>query len=122
MSGCSTRPADVSANLGQEFSLSTGQRALVAGEGLEIEFEKVVEDSRCPRDVTCIRAGRVSCIVGITQGDSSYDMVLTEPGLNDQYVYEVYEEYQLAFRVEPHPEADKKISDDEYRLLLIISR
>jgi len=49
-------------------------------------------------------------------------MALTEPGLTDQYAKETYEEYQLTFHVKPYPEAGKKISRDEYRLLLIVSK
>ena len=79
-------------------------------------------ESRCPRDVTCIWAGRVSCMVTLTDNDSSYRMVLTEPGLTDRYTSETYEAYHLAFHVEPYPEAGKNISKEEYRLLLIVSK
>jgi hypothetical protein len=121
MSGCTGGSSDIEASLGEEFTLSIGQSALITGEDLEIEFEDVIEDSRCPRDVTCIWAGRVSCIVTITDNDFSYRMVLTEPGLTDHYTRETYEEYHLAFHVEPYPEAGKNISKDDYRLLLIVS-
>lgn len=58
----------------------------------------------------------------LTDSDSSYKMVLTEPGLTDQYAEETYKGYQLTFHVEPCPEASKEISPGEYRLLLIISK
>ena len=121
-SACGGSPAEVKARLGEEFSLSIGQSALITGENLEIRFEEVVEDSRCPKNVNCIWAGRVSCIVQLTDSDSPYRMVLTEPGLTDQSAGEAYKEYQLTFQVEPYPEAGKKIAADEYRLLLIVSK
>ena len=83
-SGCGAGPRDVQACLNEEFSLSMGQRALIEGENLGIRFEEVTEDSRCPRGVTCIWAGRVTCMVEITQSGSSYRMALTEPGLSDE--------------------------------------
>jgi len=49
-------------------------------------------------------------------------MVLTEPGLTDEYTRERYEGYELAFYVTPYPEAGEKIPTDEYRLHLIISK
>ena len=85
LSGCSGRPSELKASPGQEFSLSIGQSALITGENIQIKFEEIVEDSRCPKDVTCVWAGRVSCIVRLTDGESSDEMVLTEPGLTDQY-------------------------------------
>src|SRR4030042_6598201 len=84
-SGCGAGPGDIQARLGEDFSLSIGQRALIAGENLGIRFEEVTEDSRCPRGVTCIWAGRVTCMVEITQAGSSYRMALTESGLTDEY-------------------------------------
>ena len=121
-SGCGGGPSDVQAGLNKEFSLSMGQRALIVGENLEISFEEVVEDSRCPRDVVCIWAGRVTCMVALEHAGSSYRMALTELGLADGYSKERYEGYELAFHVTPYPEAGKKISTDAYRLHLIVSK
>jgi hypothetical protein len=119
---CGAGPGDVQARLNEEFSLSMGQSALITGENLAIRFEEVTEDSRCPREVTCIWAGRVTCMVEITHAGSSYRMALTELGLSDEYSRESYEGYELAFHVTPYPEAGKKITRDTYRLHLIISR
>ena len=120
--GCGGGPSDVQARLNEEVSLSMGQRALIAGENLGIRFEEVTEDSRCPRGVTCIWAGRVTCVVEITQASASYRMAVIEPGLSDEYSRESYGGYELAFHVTPYPEAGKKIAKDTYRLHLIISK
>jgi len=119
--GCSGQAGEVKARLGEEFSLAIGRTALIEESSLKIKFAEVIEDSRCPEDVTCIWAGRVSCIVIITDNGHPYGMTLTEPGLTDQYAKEAYREYQLAFHVEPYPEAGKRINKDQYRLLLIVS-
>lgn len=121
-SGCGCGPGDVQARLNEEFSLSTGQRALIAGEDLSIRFEEVTEDSRCPREVTCIWAGRVTCMVELVHAGSSYRMALTEPGLTDEYSRERYEEYELTFHVTPYPKVGKKIPMDAYRLHLTVSK
>ena len=102
--------------------MSIRQRAFIAGENLEVRFKEVIEDSRCPRGVTCIWAGRVSCVIELAHTGSSYRMVLTEPGLTDEYARERSEGYELAFHVTPYPEAGKKIAKDTYRLHLIISK
>ncbi len=102
--------------------MSIGQHAYIAGENLKVRFKEVIEDSRCPRGVTCIWPGRVSCMIELAHTGSSYLMVLTEPGLTDEYTRERYEGYELAFRVTPYPEAGKVIAKDTYRLCLIISK
>ena len=121
-SGCGGGPSDVQTRLNEEFSLFMGQRALIAGENLEIRFEEVIEDSRCPRDVICIWAGRVTCMIELTHAGSSYRMALTEPGLTDEYSKERYEGYEFTFHVTPYPEAAKKIPTDAYWLHLIVSK
>jgi len=112
----------VEADLNEEFSLSIGQHASILGEDLTVTFEEVAEDSRCPSNVTCVWAGRVSCIVTVVHEGSSYRMTLTQPGLTSEYALDVYEEYELAFHVTPYPEAGKTIANDAYRLHLIISK
>ena len=122
LAACGSTPTEVYADPGEEFSLSIGQSAALKGQALRITFEDVIEDSRCPSDVTCIWAGRVSCIIKLVDGSSPYRMVLTESGLTDQYTRETYRKYQLAFQVRPYPEAGQSIRRDEYRLQLIVSK
>ena len=108
--------------LGEEFCLSIGEGAFIIGENLQVRFEEVIEDSRCPRGVTCVWAGRVTCVIELRHTSSSYRMVLTESGLTNEYSGERYEGYDLTFHVTPYPEAGKKITKDTYRLHLIISK
>jgi hypothetical protein len=108
--------------LGQEFSLSVGQSAVIAGENLEITFEEVSEDSRCPEGAVCVQEGRVVCFVKIAEGDSSCRVELAQMGLSDEYSQETYEGYKFTFKIEPYPEVDKEILNSEYHLLLTISR
>jgi len=120
--GCGGGSGTVQSRLSEEFSLFRGQRASIAGENLEIRFQEVTEDSRCPSNVTCIWAGRVTCMVELKQAGSSYRMALTESGLTSEYSKETYEGYELAFHVTPYPVAGQKIAKDEYRLHLIVSK
>lgn len=108
--------------LNQEFQLSIGQCVFVTGEDLEVRFKEVIGDSRCPRGVMCIWEGRVSCVVELVKTGSLYQMVLTEPGLTDEYTKARCEEYNIAFHVTPYPENGKQIAKGAYRLHLIISK
>jgi hypothetical protein len=122
ISGGCAGSGGVKASLGQEVSLSVGQSIAITGEDLEVRFVEVTEDSRCPKNVTCVWEGRVSAVVEISADGSSQQLKLTQPGLTEQPAVEAYEEYQLTFKVDPYPEEGKKIAADEYRLLLIVGK
>jgi hypothetical protein len=62
LAGCATaRPPQpqppVRAALDQTFMLPIGRAAEVGGDGLVLRFARVAEDSRCPINARCIRAG-----------------------------------------------------------------
>jgi len=109
-------------HLNEEFSLAAGERAFLVDDNMELRFQRVTEDSRCPKNVTCVWAGRVSCEVEVSRRGSSSRVVLTEPGTSEGYSRQRYGEYELAFHVTPYPEAGKEISKDAYRLHLIITK
>ena len=54
VSGCDD---PVSINLNEEFYPSPGQKAVINSSGLEITFNRVLEDSRCPKGVECVWEG-----------------------------------------------------------------
>ncbi len=122
LAACGKAPAEVNADLGQGFSLSIGQTAVIKGQNLQITLEDVIEDSRCPANVTCIWAGRASSTIKILQASSPYRMVLTQLGLTDRYTTATYQEYQISFYLRPYPTAGQTIRRDEYRLQLIVSK
>ena len=110
------------AGLGQEFSLSIEKTVAITDEDLEITFVEVSRDNRCARDVVCITAGDVVCLMKIAEGESSYNIELAQPGLYYDYSQELFGGYKYTFKVEPYPESDKVISTDEYRILLTVSK
>ncbi|MDP3879810.1 MAG: hypothetical protein Q8Q07_05850 [Dehalococcoidales bacterium] len=120
--GCAGNSGEVKAALGQQFSLSPGQSAVITGEELKIKFEGVLEDSRCPRNVVCIWEGRVRYVVQVTADGSLARVELTEPGLTDQPVQLTFGSYRLTFHIEPYPEEGKDIADEEYRLLSSVEK
>lgn len=122
LSGCAGSVDKNKARLGEEFSLHIGQSVVITGEDLDIKFVEVSEDSRCPKDVTCIWEGRVTAVVEISTDGSSQQLELTQPGLTDAPAREIHKGYELTYRVEPYPEnAEVELTADEYRLLLIVS-
>ena len=52
-------------SLEEEFILYINESVVIAGEDLRMKFVEVSEDSRCPKDVTCIWEGRVTAVIEI---------------------------------------------------------
>jgi hypothetical protein len=119
--GCTSEPLAMQADAGNEFVLSIGQEVHISGEHLSIVFEDVIEDSRCPLDVTCIWEGRASVLVQVTYGNATYKVVLSEPGLTD-YAVDTFIDYSISFHLEPYPVEAINISKEDYRLRMTISR
>lgn len=66
VAGCAsnpTRPSEI--GLGQAFELRKGGSARLA-DGLEIRFDGVRSDSRCPSDVQCVSAGDATAVIAVT--------------------------------------------------------
>lgn len=64
-------------DLGKPFTLNQGQTKQIAGEDFSIMFDKVSSDSRCPKDVVCIWAGRADCVFACAQGGASETVTLS---------------------------------------------
>ena len=119
LSGCSSA---LKAFLGSEFTLSVGQNARNASESMEIKFIAVTEDSRCPKNVQCIQAGKVSCDVEITKDGVKNHVLLTQTGLTENTNEYTYQNYTIVFEVSPYPEAGNEIDNGDYRLSLTFNK
>jgi hypothetical protein len=80
VAGCATASgaADRTATLGESFRLPRGESAEVGG--LSVRFAQVVEDSRCPLGVQCIRAGEAKIQLALRTNDQRRTVVLATEG------------------------------------------
>ena len=58
------------------LSVGVGETASVPGIDLTITFRSVTEDSRCPRDVTCVWAGNGRVALTLSSAEGSEDAEL----------------------------------------------
>lgn len=121
LAGCTSAPGGFEVGLGEEFLLPIGQEARITGENLRISFEDVIEDSRCPLNVTCIWEGRASSIVQFTYDSITYRVVLNEPGLTDQAM-DMFLGYVIDYHLTPYPGEAADIAKEDYRLQLAIRK
>ena len=109
------RPTPV--DLGGEVTLAPGQSAATRDGRLEVRFFDVAEDSRCPRDVTCVWAGEVTLRLRLaprSQEGVERDVKQGESTIIDGLKIEV-------LRVQPVPVSTRPIARDEYRATLRVS-
>jgi len=122
LAGCGGGAEEIKANLGQEFSLSIGQTVSIQDEELQLKFLEVVNDSRCPSDVTCIWQGQASSLIEITYLESVQKVTLVQPGLTEEPSQIHFNDYLIEFNLTPYPEAGKAIKDSDYRLQLVVTK
>jgi hypothetical protein len=115
----SARPRPV--HLDESFALHVGESAKVYSENLEIRFEGVVSDSRCPKGDQCIVEGDATVRITVRKpsGRTSCELhtseragqEATEDGLTIRLL-----------RLDPYPVEGKAIEPRDYEATLQITR
>ena len=119
----------IDALLDNSFTLTVGQKALTTPRGPAVEFIEVVEDSRCPEDVTCIQAGRAVILVEVSgPGDAfggTQRLTLEEAGQPDLDKHSVVGiDLRYLFKLErllPYPSTTATSGQEEYTATLHIT-
>jgi hypothetical protein len=80
-SGGTLPEADVYVLVGQQFPLGVGQTAAVfASQAIDlVRFNGVLQDSRCPVDVTCVTAGSAAVLLTVQTALNVHDVSLEVP-------------------------------------------
>ena len=104
--------------LGTEFVLAPGQASRV--DGLEVRFEAVKDDSRCPVDVTCVWAGDATAVVNARRGGTARDLELHASGTPREVTYEGFQ--ITLVKLEPARRSTRDIPPADYRATLSVSR
>jgi hypothetical protein len=104
--------------LGQSFELRAGSSAAVEG-GLQIVFERVPSDSRCPMDALCIRAGEARVALTVSQDGRNADRrELRTDGAASETTYLGYSIKLIALA--PYPRSDRQILPEDYVATLAV--
>lgn len=51
--------------LGQPFEVAIDKSTAIPAQKLDVSFERVTEDSRCPKDVNCVWSGQIGVEIGL---------------------------------------------------------
>lgn len=111
--------------LGTPFALKEGE-SVVAREDkmLEVQFGRVVEDSRCPVNVNCIWEGEAVVKFAVLQAGMPEDTVtLTLRGGYRDLASQRIGPYTVSLlRLDPYPVADAKTPKGAYAAQLLVER
>ena len=100
-----------------EISLHIGEKAHLRG-GIVVAFIGVMQDSRCPKGVQCISAGRA--VVRLEATPRGGDPVTLELDTARESEAEVGSHSVTLLGLDPVPVADRPISPAEYLLRLSV--
>ncbi len=104
--------------------LRTGE--LFSFENKSIQFKKVISDSRCPKDVTCIWAGEAKVLVSVWEnGKEVKEEIVTLNAASDfKFNFSDSEEVFTLNSLDlyPYPESSRKIEAAEYCLKIQLSK
>jgi len=121
-SGSGNPAAPGRATLGETFKLTAGGVAVVQGEDLQVGFDRVLSDSRCPRGAQCIREGEAKIRVWLSKpprGRAEHELQTTPPVAAEA----LYEGYRIRLvTLEPYPQVDRTIRSSDYVATLLVTR
>lgn len=104
------------------FDLKIGETADVDSDS-QITLINILDDSRCPSDVTCIWEGTVSAEIKIIKDGLSRGKYVIPIGLADSVESQSLDGYFIMlYDVKPYPISTHKIIPSEYVATLIISK
>jgi hypothetical protein len=113
---------DTSARIGENFELRIGKTVTIAGEPLSVSFDRVVEDSRCPTNTTCVWAGTAVVQLGVRVSDTVRGSLNLQT-LPDDAREAVFQKYRLRLiQLAPAPTDSAAIPPEQYVLTLMVRR
>ncbi|MBD2448656.1 hypothetical protein H6G76_16155 [Nostoc sp. FACHB-152] len=116
--------APVKVTLNTEFDLKYGQIAYLRTGGIEIKFSKVLQDSRCPSNVTCIWQGQVIIELEILQyGRKVSTLNLTLIPGRDASAVQFFNKYTVKLiDVSPYPKDGQQIFPQNYIARIVVTK
>lgn len=106
-----TLPTTVRVRLGEEFRIAEPE--------LAVRFAEVIQDSRCPVDVTCIQAGSATLRFSLIETNGDLNTVFLETGRPGQV------SHGLTFRLvglAPDPRSNRPINPKDYTATVEVSQ
>ncbi|MFZ0454569.1 MAG: hypothetical protein WCE54_22390 [Ignavibacteriaceae bacterium] len=107
--------------LGKEFDLQYGKKAVIGNENLYITFKDVLNDSRCPIGFACLWAGNAEVLLKVQQSNS--DILIDTLNTASESPNLIYHNYNIMMKsLKPYPVADSVIKKKDYVVTLLVEK
>ena len=107
--------------LAERFDLGVDQTATIAEESLQVRFDDIVSDSRCPRGVQCFWQGVAVVRLSIEKPPDARTALTFR--FNSTPPPATYGRYSISVvDVKPYPEENRRHRREEYVVTVIVTR
>lgn len=119
LAGCASSGSLQRVEVNQEFKLGFHETASLRSTHVTIQFSSLIQDSRCPKEVQCITAGKASIeLEWNAKGDRTKIELSTDSGANEA----TYGKFKIKLiEITPYPTAGQKTDPPQYTAILMIS-
>lgn len=108
------------AALDEPFTLRIGQSRALSDADIGLHFVDVTQDSRCPRDVSCIVAGEAHVVVRAEAGPEARELVFKVPPAGSDTL--TFEGFTLTITaLEPQTEETRKIEAGDFEATIVVT-
>ncbi len=116
-------PEPKSVELGESFQLKVGESVRIEAEALEIGFEEVSTDSRCPKGEQCIWEGDATVKVWLQKTSETRKTIELHTTPKKQESEPCYLDYGVKLqRLDPYPISGKTIQQGDYQATFEVTR
>lgn len=102
--------------LGENFKVKLGETKAIQGEAVSITFSRVLEDSRCPKDVACVWAGNAEIVIQWNNEDIHLNTYL-DPKKVTISGYRI-----KLISLDPYPVFEEPVQEKEYVAELLVTK
>ncbi|HEY6551748.1 MAG TPA: hypothetical protein VI669_00250 [Vicinamibacteria bacterium] len=108
--------------LGEAFRLKVGESVRIEAEVLQVGFDDVSADSRCPKGEQCLREGEATVRVSLREAAAPKEVVELHISSQDEGAL-TWRGYELKLlRLDPYPMSGKAIPRGDYVATLEVAR
>jgi len=119
---CGATPTGPSVPLKQQFTLAPSEAAVIADEGVIVQFVQVSGDSRCPADALCIQGGDAVVVIRASDGRAAATTYELHTGDSSRATAR-HRNLQIELvELQPYPFSSQPFTPDKYRATLRVTR
>jgi hypothetical protein len=125
LSGCpKSTPKNVQFKFGSHFSLAPGQTIVSEDNDLSVTFDQVSGDSRCPKGVQCVWAGRADAVFTLSVEGAEEVVTLSSGSLSQGGMSQTtFKDYTVMLEaIGPEKTANNEIVQKDYRVTLKVEQ